>query len=346
MKKLLPLFVPLLLLCGCGESSVQLMKDGEKALAQGDCATAVKLLQKASRRITDSDDLFCNLGNAAYRIGELHLAQQAFDTALGLNDRNPVALEGRATVAAYLQEWRTAQELFSKADSVCITQEEKARVQTAWAVCDNMRQKEDLACARLRKARLLSPNYPPALYNLATVYGGKKFEFAGEALDLLEMYVRLVPADSQKALKAKNTIQKFDENRKRNEALSGGKVSPEAAEKLRLAEKAEKAGQLAQALRHYTDYLAIAPFDRKSAMRAATLALQHRNYAQAAHLVDHIIAGTPRYAPAYELMTRIRYAESRYPETRLYGEMYVLLTPEGKARKQYAEWVRTIPAYE
>ena len=97
-----------------------------------------------------------------------------------------------------------------------------------------------------------------------------------------------------------------------------------------------------EAFRHATD---ISPSHQDSYFQAAELALQLKHSAEAAKILDRAIARSPFNPANAELMARIRYAESRLPEARAYGEFYLSLLPPGdRNRGPYEKWVKSLPA--
>ena len=67
--------------------------------------------------------------------------------------------------------------------------------------------------------------------------------------------------------------------------------------------------------------------------------------AEAAKVLDRAIARSPLNPLNAELMARIRFAESKLPEARAYGEYYLALLPPGdRGRAAYEKWVKTLPA--
>jgi len=88
----------------------------------------------------------------------------------------------------------------------------------------------------------------------------------------------------------------------------------------------------------------IHPDHQDSYLQAAELAFQLKRYAEAGKLLDRAIARSPFQVASAELMARIRYAETRLPEARAYGEYTLsLMRPDVKGRRAYEQWVRSLP---
>jgi len=374
---LLPVIV---FVAGCGRQSPQsLVRRGEAALAGGDAGEAAQAFEQAVKRIADSPDLYYNLGNAYERLGNLEPAAQAFNTALQLNPTHQEALEGRALVAMHRQEWKIAQEHFARALRAADDGTVRARVLTAWGLMDANRADYDLARARFLAARLADPRYAPAFYNLASLYRDR-LDLHEESLDLFQMYTRLVTDETPNLKKALNAIQRLTANQQRRRAdeTPEHRDPAKAAVLIQTGRHLEDARQSAKAIKAYREALAadgtafaaargltrvylatgarsealeaartairINPSHVEAAMQAAELAYQIKDYAEAGRIAGRLIARLTSYAPAYELMTRIRYAENHLPEARAYGELYVAAAKPGPDRDRYAAWLETIPS--
>ncbi len=336
------LLAAMIMLVGCGDRApLSLMEDGEAALREGQPAKALALFKKAARKTTDSAELYNNLGNAALQMGDMKLALDSFDSALNLDNKNVIAQEGRATVASYKSEWPLMQTLYNQAFYANAGNETaQARILTAWALADNLRGDERLARARLLRARQVAPAYAPALYNLAVLYSDK-FGMYEDALDLFEMFVRISDKNVPAYEKAKKSIDRLRSTVTRREQPSKQLVAL-----LDQAKQAERAGKFKDSAEIYKNYITAAPFNREVVLNGAKAAYSARQYQLATEFLSRLLAVQPKHAIGAELMARVCYDEGRYPEARLYGELYLNLLPDGDAKNKYAAWLRNVPAFE
>jgi Tfp pilus assembly protein PilF len=74
------------------------------------------------------------------------------------------------------------------------------------------------------------------------------------------------------------------------------------------------------------------------------LSIQLRQYGEAIKTLDKAIARSPFNPVSAKLMARLRYAEGRYSEARLYGEFYLsLISAKEPGRADYEKWVKILP---
>jgi len=381
---LLCLAVLLLSAAGCGYHSGQsAVKDGMAAFKEQKYEQAIAAFTRATKRITDSPELYYNLGLAHLKEGNMEPAKAAFGAALELRPGYGDALEGLGRVAYYSQapgEMAKALNDFNLSLGAATTDFDRARILTALALAESARERHDIACLHLHEALRLNRGYAPAYYNLASLYRDK-FNLREEALDNFELFVRLADKNDSHYSSAVNNIKRLRSNLDRTRAaeLDTLKRDPAAAAHL-LQEgmRLQVAKQYPKAVKAYRDALAadpltfsaafglamtykaqglraeaieafkratdISPNHQDSYFQAAELAFQSRRYAEASKILERAIARSP-YNPANaELMARIRYAETRLPEARAYGEYYLfLLPPDDKNRGPYSKWVKSLP---
>ena len=369
---------------GCGYQSGQsAVKEGMAAFKEQKYAQAITCFTRATKRITDSPELYYNLGLAHLKEGNMEPAKAAFNAALELRPGYGDALEGLGRVAYYSQtpgEMAKALACFGQALASASDNGARARILTALALAESARDRHDIARLHLLQALRLSRAYAPAYYNLASLYRDK-FNLREEALDNFELFVRLADKNDSHYGSAVNNIKRLRMNLERTRAEEQDNLRRDPAAAARLLQEGMRqqiAKQYAKAVKAYRDALAadpltfsaafglamtykaqglrpeaieafrratdISPNHQDSYFQAAEMALQLKHTADAAKILDRAIARSP-YNPANaELMARIRYAETRLPEARAYGEYYLsLLPPNDKNRASYAKWVKSLP---
>jgi len=370
--------------CGCGShSSQRAVKDGMAAFKEHKYSEAIASFTRASKRITNSPELYYNLGLAHLEEGNMEPAKAAFTAALELRPGYGDALACLGKIA-YDQnnpsDLPKAQAYLEQALSAATTSESKARILTSLALTESARGRHDIARLDLLNALRLNRLYAPAYYNLASLYRDK-FNLREEALDNFEIFVRLVDKSETHYGSAVNNIKRLRTNleRTRAEELDGVRRDPAAAARL-LQEgmHLQVSKQYAKAIKSYRDALAadpltfsaafglamayktqgqreeaieafrratdISPNHQDSYFQAAELAFQLKHYAEAEKILARAIARSPSNPANAELMARIRYAETRLPEARAYGEYYLSLLPPGdKNRAPYEKWVKSLP---
>jgi tetratricopeptide (TPR) repeat protein len=349
------------------------------AFKENNFPKAITHFSRATKRITDSPELYYNLGLAHFREGNMEPAQAAFSAALELQPGHGESLACMGQVAYLQNDLPKAQACLEQALEA-VSEASRGRVLTALALAESARERHDIARLHLLRALQADRRYAPAYYNLASLYRDK-FNLREDALDNFEIFVRLVDKKDAHYEKAINNAKRLRLNleRTRAEELDGVRRDPSAAAKLlqegvrqQLAKQYSKAikayrdalaadpftfsaafglamvykaqGQKAEAVEAFKRAAEISPNHQDSYFQAAELALQLKHMAEAAKILDRAIARSP-YNPANaELMARVRYAETRLPEARAYGEFYLSLLPANdKNRAPYEKWVKALP---
>ncbi len=370
-----------LLVGGCGSNSGQsALKQGVAAFKEKNYAVAITQFTRATRRITDSADLYYNLGLAHLCQGEIEPATAAFNAALELAPKHGEALACLGQIAYLQNDLHKATALFEQALAVATSDENKARSHNALGLAESGRERYDLARLHLLQAIKLNRQYAPALYNLASLYLDK-FNLREEALDNFEMYLHIADKGERHYEKAMKQAKRLRDNLARTQAeerdsvrrdpaaaatllqegakLQNNKQYPKAIKAFRdalaedpltfsaafdLAMIYKAQGQRAEALEAFKRATEINPNHQGSYSMAAELALQLKRYAEAAKILDRAIARSPYNPATAELMTRIRYTENRLPEARAYGEFYLSLLRTGdKNSAAYEKWVKSLP---
>lgn len=368
-------------LCGCGrQSGAGAVREGMEAFRNNNLPRAIAAFTRASQRITDSPELYYNLGLAHLRLGNLDLAREAFLAATDLNPKHGESLACLGQIAYLQNDLLTAQTYLEQALTVIESPGSRARTLTALALTQASRAQHDMARLNLLRAQQADRHYAPAYYNLASLYRDT-FLLREEALEQFELYVRLADAQDDRREKAQNNIKRLRLNieRTRAEELSQLRRDPAAAARL-LQEgmRQQVARQFARAARAYQDALAADPLAFNAALglamshralgqqsealaafqraadinpthqdshhQAAELALALKRPAEAGRILDRALARSPFNPINAELMARTRFAERKIAEARAYGEFYVsLLPPEDKNRSAYEAWLRNLP---
>ena len=372
----------LLLVGGCGYQSGQsAVQEGMAAFKENNFPKAIACFTRATKRITDSPDLYYNLGLAHFREGNLEPAQAAFNAALELKRGHGESLACLGQIAFLQNDLPKAQSCLEQALAAVSTDESRARVLTALALTESARERHDIARLRFLQAIKIDRRYAPAYYNLASLYRDR-FNLREEALDNFDIFVRLVDKKDAHYEKAVNNAKRLRLNleRTRAEELDGARRDPSVAAKLlqegvkqHLAKQYPKAikfyrdalaadpftfsaafgmaliykaqGQKAEAVEAFKRAAEISPAHQDSYFQAAELALQLKRAAEAAKILDRAIARCPFNPANADLMARIRFEENRRAEARAYGEFYLsLLSPEEKKRAAlYEKWVKGLP---
>lgn len=370
-----------LLVGGCGSNSGQsAQKQGVDAFNEKNYAVAITHFTRATRRITDSADLYYNLGLAHLYQGEIEPATEAFNTALELAPNHGEAIACLGQIAYLQNDLHKATALFEQALAAATSDTSKARNLNALGLAESGRERYDLARLHLLHAIKLNRQYAPAFYNLASLYLDK-FNLREEALDNFELYLHIADKGEKHYEKAMKQAKRLRDNLVRTQAeeRDGVQRDPAAAatllqegvrlQSIRQYPKAIKAyrdalaedpltfsaafglamvfkaqGQRAEAMEAFKRATEISPNHQDSYFEAAELALQLKRYAEAAKILDRAIARSPYNPATTELMARIRYNENRLPEARAYGQFYLsLLHADDKNRAAYEKWVKSLP---
>jgi tetratricopeptide (TPR) repeat protein len=368
---------------GCGSDSGQsALRRGMAAFDEKNYPEAIASLTRASQRITDSADLYYHLGCAYLQKGELDPAAAAFHAAFELDPQHGETLAGLGQLAYYTKELPKAQTFFRQALAARISSDEaRASILNGLALAEEALKRNDLARLHLLRAQQANRRYAPSFYNLASLYLNA-YNLREEALDQFELYVRIADKSDPYREKAQNHIKRLRANveRAKAEELDALRRDPGvAAHLLHEGIQAQSEKRFAKAVKSYRDALvadpltfnasfglgvlyrhqnqpaealeafkqaaAINPGHQDSYAQAAGLALQLRRYDEAERILDRAIARSPYNPVSADLMARIRYAQTRLPEARAYGEFYLsLLRADDKNRDAYAKWVGALPS--
>jgi tetratricopeptide (TPR) repeat protein len=368
-------------LCGCGsKSGLSSAKSGMTAFKEGQYEKAIADLTYATSRITNSPELYYNLGVAHLELGQIPQAQAAFSEALKLNPAYSDALACLGQIELQQNNLPAASDLLEKALSTSASPDAKARILTTMGLVEAGRKRYDLS--RLYYLRAIKENrkHEPAYYNLATLYRDD-YKFIEEALDNFELFVRITNPKNRYYEKAVNNIKPLRNNLERisaNEPEVVRRDSPKAAKLLQDGVTAYSVKQYSKAIRCYQEAMDADPLtfsaayglgkvyqqqglwrEARNAFKRATeinpnhqecycaaaeLSLQLRETGAAGKLLDKAIARSPFNPASAKLMARLRYSEGRYPEARLYGEFYLsLIPPTEPGRAAYEKWVASLP---
>lgn len=371
-----------LLVCGCGYHSAQsAARDGAAAFRSKNYPKAIEAYARATQRITDSPELYYNLGLAHWYEGNMEPAEAAYQAALELRPGYSDALKGLGDVAYSQKKWPEAHASLERALEAATNALDQAKILNSSALVEAAQERYDVARLSLLRALQTCKRYDAAYYNLASLYRDK-FNLREEALDNFEIYVRLADAKEEHHEKAMNSIKRLRLNLDRTHAeeLDGVRRDPAAAAKaLQEGARLNALRQYPKAIKAYRDALAADPFTFSAAFglgmalkalgqkaeaaeafkrateinpnhqdsyyQAADLLLQLKHTAEAAKVLDRAIARSPFNPANAELMARIRHAETRLPEARAYGAFYLsLLPPSDRNRAAYEKWVKSLPA--
>ena len=373
-----------LLVCGCGGSGSgqSAMRRGMTALEERNYPEAIAYLTRASERIAGSANLYYHLGYAHWQNGEPNPAAVAFSAALELNPKHGEALTGLGQIAYYTNNLPQASQLFRQAltEADIASADARASILNSLALTEKGLGRNDQARLYLLRAMQIDRRYAPALYNLASLYR-TPYNLHEEALDQLEMYVRIADKNDAHLEKAHSYITRLRAIVERTKAetqtsirrdlaaatrhLDEGvqaqseKQFPKAIKSYRAALAADplafnaafglamvckRLNQSADALEAFKRAGAINPNHQDSHLMAAELAVQLRRYEEAEQILDRAIARSPYNPASARLMASIRHAQNRLPEARAYGEFYLsLLRADDQERVNYEKWVRALP---
>lgn len=368
-------------MCGCGSrSGLSSAKRGMAAFKEGQFDKAVEDLTHATSRISNSPELYYNLGVAHMELGNIVQAQDAFAAALKLNPQYSDAYACLGQIHLQKDNLQPAAEALGQALSFATTADAKARILTSMGLLEARRKRYDLA--RLNYLRALKENrkFDAAYYNLASLYRDD-YKLLEESLDNFEIFVRITDPKNTYYLKAKDNIKRLKNNLARTRAHEPEVIrrnSPKAAKLLQDGVTAYAQKQYSKAIKAYREALEADPLtfsaayglgkvyqqqnlknDARNAFKRATeinpnnqdcyceaaeLSLQMKQAAEAVKILDKAIARSPFNPVSAKLMARARYDQGRFPEARLYGEFYLSLIPETEpGRKEYEKWVNILP---
>ncbi|MEI6646448.1 MAG: tetratricopeptide repeat protein [bacterium] len=351
-----------------------------EAFKEGRYEKAIERLTYATSRISNSPELYYNLGVAHMELGNCAQAQASLTEALKLNPEYSDALACMGQLALQQDNLLPASELLEKALACAPTADVKARVLTSMGLVEARRKRFDLS--RLYYLRAIKENrkHEPAYYNLATLYRDD-YKLYEEALDTFELFVRITTPKNRYYEKATSNIKRLKTNLERTRANEPDVIrrdSPKAAKLLQEGVTAYSMKQYSKSIKCYKDALDADPtifsaayglgkvyqqqgawkearsaFNRAAAInpnnqdcycQSADLSIQWRQYGEALKTLDKAIARSPFNPVSAKLMAKLRYAEGHYPETRLYGEFYLsLVSAKEPGRAEYEKWVKILP---
>ena len=367
--------------CGCGSrSGLSSAKSGMEAFKEGRYEKAIEHLTYATSRITNSPELYYNLGVAHMELGNCAQAQAAFSEAIRLNPEYSDALACMGQLELQKDNLLPASDALEKALTCAPSADVKARILTTLGLVEARRKRYDLS--RLYYLRAIKENrkYETAYYNLAALYRDD-YKLYEEALDNFELFVRITQPKNRYYEKAASTIKnlkKIIERTRANEPDALRRDSPKAAKLLQEGVTAYSMKQLSKSIKCYKDALDADPvtfsaayglgkvyqqqrlfpeargaFKRASEInpnnqdcycQAADLSIQLRQYGEAVKTLDKAIARSPFNPVSAKLMAKLRYTEGRYAEARLYGEFYLsLVSTRETGRAEYEKWVKMLP---
>lgn len=362
---------------GCSQwLSKRAMERGTIALKQGDYATAAKQLEKAARTITDSADLYYNLGTAQQRLGNLDAALKAYQTALDLRPSDTTVMLCIGDIHLKRQNWEEATAVFEKAGQ---NLPPSAEILTALAQAAEGVNRADATRLYLLRALQVDRTYAPALYNLGCLYRDK-YMLPAEAMEQFELFLRAADPKDPHAAQARAKVEQLRQvvNRLAPKLPTGAKHDPaEALKRVAEGDRFRAAKQMAKAEKAYRDALVADPlcqdaaynigllcrarnnlpeamraFQRAAALesvRAVTLieaaqtAILLKDYPTANRMLDRAIARNPTSANPYASLALVRIAEGRKADARLYAEQFVRLAQPSPDRDRYEAWAKTLP---
>lgn len=368
-------------ICGCGSrSGLSSAKSGMEAFKEGRYEKAVEQLTYATSRITNSAELYYNLGVAHMELGNSAQAQAAFSEAIKLNPEYSDAFACMGQLALQQDNLLPASELLDKALAYATSADVRARVLTTMGLVEARRKRYDVSRLYYIRAIKESRKHEAAYYNLATLYRDD-YKLYEEALDTFELFVHVAKPKNRYFEKATSNIKRLKTNIERTRANEPDVIrrdSPKAAKLLQEGVTAYSMKQYAKAIKYYKDALdadsltfsaayglgnvylqqglrnearnafkrasEINPNNQDCYCQAAELSIQLRQYAEAIKILDKAIARSPFNPASAKMMARLRYAEGRYSEARLYGEFYLsMILAKEPGRADYEKWVKILP---
>ena len=371
--------------CGCGSRSGQnAAKKGMAAFKDGRNEKAIAYFTAATERITNSPELYYHLGLAHLKHGNLDLAQQAFQTALGLEpveEATPASILGSlGQVNFHQKEYAHALTALDRALTSTTNDAARVRLLTTLGVIEAYRENHSLARLHYLRALRADRTYAPALYNLSVLYQDQ-YGLIEEALDNLEMFVRMVDKKDRKHEVARNRITRLQA--KRDQAADRPPPRRDSARAASLLQDGMNAQfarppQPARAITAYKSALAADPLTFHAAYglgnlyrqqrmyaealdafkkasdinpphqdcycQAAEMALQLRQPAEAAKILSKAIARSPYNPASLKLMAQTAHAQARVPEAIAYGEFYLSILQDNKLDRDapFERWVRDL----
>ena len=254
------LFLCLMVLgiCGCGSrSGLSSAKSGMEAFKEGRYEKAVEHLTYATSRISNSPELYYNLGVAHMELGNCAQAQAAFSEALKLNPDYSDALACMGQLALQQDNLLPASELLEKALACAPSADVRARVLTTMGLVEARRKRYDISRLYYLLAIKENRKHESAYYNLATLYRDD-YKLYDEALDNFELFVRISNQKNRYFEKASINIKRLKTNIERTRANEPDVIrrdSPKAAKFLQDGVTAYAMKQHAKAIKCYKDAL-------------------------------------------------------------------------------------------
>ena len=369
------------LACGCGSrSGVGDAKKGMAALKDGRTEKAIAHFTAATQRIPNSPELYYHLGLAYLLEGKPKEAEAALQAALDLKPAEGEAniLGALGQVAYHQKAYTNALASLQQALAVAPDENTKARILTVMGAVETCCHNYTLAHLYYLRALKHDSQYAPAYYNRATLYQDH-FDLLEEALEYLEMFVRMADKKSSQYTLAENRIKRLRSklaqsptalaNRNRDATRAGtllqegvnahnAKQYPKAIKAYKDALAADPSthgaayglgmlyrqqGMHAEALSAFKTAIEINPTLQENYSNAAELALQLRQPAEASRLLTKGISRSPYNPDTTRLMAQAASAEYKIPEAIAYGEFYLSLIPKNSPdRAAFEKWVQTL----
>ena len=366
------------LACGCGSrSGLSDAKKGMQAFKAGRYEAAIALFSAAAERIPNSPELYYHLGLAHLEHGNIDLAQEALQVALNLNPvENEANILGALAQTAYHQkDFAGALAALRRALEVSLDDATAVRLLTTMGAVYAAGNEYNLAHLCYLRALKLDRSYVPAYYNCSVLYQDQ-YSLREEALDSLGMFSHLTDKKHKKRDNVENRVKRLRKNIDRfarpvhgdaeiaagflhegvnayiakqypkaikayKDALAADPLTFSAA--LGLGEVYTKQGLRAEALEAFNSAIEINPTHQECYLKAAELALQLKQPAEASRLLTKAIARSPYNAESSRLMAQAAHAEANIPEAIAYGEFYLSLIPEkASGREPFEKWVQQL----
>lgn len=198
--------------CGGDVSPEALAGRGETALRQTRYELAARHFRRALRYAPDSLDLRYNLATAYWKMGDIDAAVEELDQSLAIDpgDRSARLLKGHLLLRQH--DWDAARKVFEEGIDIFGMEPESL---TGLALAEIGAGRYALARLYLRDALEIDPEYPPALYNLGSLFRDH-LEQPSRAIETFNRF-RDVADDPDHLSKAFDTLERLR------------KISPESA---------------------------------------------------------------------------------------------------------------------
>ena len=362
-----------LLLAGCGSSYRDHIQKGQKALEEGQYRAAAAAFEKAGRRATLDPVLYYNLAFAHLALGEKTPAMAAVEKGLEIEPANTRLHQLKAVVAYGNGDWPAAREALG---AVAAGGAPETYVLNARAAIERMEKNYDQARLLLHAAMRLDAAYPPAYYNLASLYLDHYVKLLPQAYDLFEMFTRQSPLPEAKVQVAADYLARISKilereappAQPRNTSLSAQRMA-EAARfaaarnwasargahidavnadplsldaRLALAAFYVSRGDSAAAGTVYIEAAAKIPNATTDLLyKAAEAAIAQRRPDVAAEFASRGLARAPGNYRFHYQMAVVRAQQNRPGDARAYAEYCARLAPEPFAG-QVAAWAASL----